>query len=76
MNANLKHCPECGGAMLYTTVTKSGGPYGPTLLPRLGQWLSFAPCRVVLCADCGLARFYAEPEALAKLQRSKKWKLV
>ena len=72
MNTNRK-CPECSGENLHQTITGSGGAYGPNLLPRLGGWLIQPKFRVVVCGDCGLTRFYADAEALAKLPTVKQW---
>lgn len=66
-------CPECGGPSLYQTTTNSGGGYGPMLLPKLGSFFRMPMFVVVVCADCGLTRFYAEPDARAKLRRSDRW---
>ena len=74
MNSNPKTCPECGRQNLYATTTNSGGGYGPMLLPRLGGFLRMAVFQVVVCADCGLTRFYAEPEARGKLPMAKAWR--
>ncbi len=71
-----RKCPECDGQTLHTTTTSSGGPYGPFLLPSLGGFLHPAKFRVVVCHDCGLTRFYAEPEALKKLPEVSKWQRV
>jgi predicted nucleic-acid-binding Zn-ribbon protein len=69
-------CTDCGSENLRFTVTKSGGPYGPLFLPGLGSFLTPAQFRVVLCSDCGLTRFFAEPSALAKLNKSRAWRRV
>ena len=66
-------CPECDGHSLYQTTTRSGGGYGPVLLPRLGRFLRMADFHVLVCADCGLTRFYAEPSARAKLPTASQW---
>jgi hypothetical protein len=29
--------------------------------------------KIVVCGDCGLMRFYAEPDAVAKLPRARQW---
>ena len=68
-----RKCPECEGQTLFTTTTRSGGQYGPRLLPGLGGFLHFANFRVVVCQDCGLTRFYAEDEALKKLPEASQW---
>ncbi len=46
------------------------------MLPGLGGFFSPATFIVVVCSDCGLTRFYAPPEARAKLEGSKKWSRV
>jgi predicted nucleic-acid-binding Zn-ribbon protein len=70
-------CPHCGGMTLYQSKdVGSGGSHGPDLLPGLGKFVFSAKFVVVVCRDCGLTRFYAQPEARAKLSGSKKWKLV
>ncbi len=66
-------CPECGSENLRRTAIASGGPYGPSLLPGLGGFFQTPQFQVVLCGDCGLTRFYADSNALAKLSRSGRW---
>ncbi len=73
MNTNPKPCPECGGATYVHTSTSAGGVHGPYFLPGLGGFLSMARFKVVVCGDCGLTRFYAEPNAVAKLPRARRW---
>jgi predicted nucleic-acid-binding Zn-ribbon protein len=73
----LVPCPGCGGNTLYERKdVGAGGSHGPDLLPSLGRFISSAKFAVVVCRDCGLTRFYAQPEARAKLKDSRKWKLV
>jgi len=49
----------------------------PDYLAGLGKhWFQPAEFVVVVCRDCGLTRFYAEPEARKKLGEAKKWKPV
>jgi predicted nucleic-acid-binding Zn-ribbon protein len=74
MNVNQHICPECKSPNLFCIETNSGGGYGPILLPRLGGFLRMARFCVVVCADCGLTRFYAEPGARAKLPRANGWR--
>ena len=76
MKTISRKCPECDGATLFTTTTSSGGPYGPFLLPSLGGFLNSAKFRVVVCQDCGLTRFYAQPEALKKISEASQWQRV
>ena len=71
--SDSRACRDCGGHSLYRTTASSGGGYGPILLPGLGRFLKMADFHVVVCADCGLTRFYAAAEALAKLRSSSRW---
>ena len=73
MNTHSKSCPECGGLTYCHTSTKAGGGYGPYFLPGLGGFLRMANFKIIVCGDCGLTRFYAEPDAVAKLPRAKQW---
>jgi hypothetical protein len=54
----------------------SGGGDAPDFLPGLGRFIRSARFVVVVCRDCGLARFFASPEARAKLKEARKWKTV
>jgi predicted nucleic-acid-binding Zn-ribbon protein len=68
-------CPNCGGTTLYRgPETSAGGGHAPNYLPGLGRFLRTARFTLVVCRDCGLTRFFAEPEARAKLKESGKWK--
>ena len=69
-------CSECSSENLFFTMTRSGGPYGPAFLPGLGSFLTPAQFEVVICADCGLTRFFAESSALSKLPKSRAWRRV
>ncbi len=74
---NVTPCPECGSKTLYRgPATSSGGGHAPNYLPGLGPFLSSAKFVLVVCRDCGLTRFFAQPEARAKLKDAKKWKAV
>jgi predicted nucleic-acid-binding Zn-ribbon protein len=74
MNFNQRKCPECDGTNLFVTETSSGGGHGPMLLPGLGGFMRLAKFRVRVCADCGLTRFYADPDARVKLPGAKAWR--
>lgn len=74
MNSNRKKCPECGLENIYATTTNSGGGYGPILLPQLGGFLRMAAFEVLVCANCGLTRFYADAAARTKLPGANKWR--
>ena len=73
MKTRNTQCPECDGHSLYHTTARSGSGYGPVLLPGLGRFLRMADFHVVVCADCGLTRFYAAQDARSKLRTSKRW---
>ena len=61
-------CPNCSGGTLYATTVEM-----PYLLPGLGDFFSHAHFQVVVCANCGLTRLFADEEAVAKLPESKDW---
>lgn len=68
-------CPECGGNRIHSHGgISAGGGYAPNYLPGLGSFFSSGKFTVRVCADCGLTRFYASPEARAKLRDSKDWR--
>ena len=73
MTTDSQTCPECAGQNLYGTRVNSAGGNGPAFLPGLGSFLCIAKFSVVVCADCGLTRFYAEPGARAKLPAASQW---
>jgi len=68
-------CPGCGGRTLYRgPETSSGGGHAPNYLAGLGRFWRSARFTLLVCRDCGLTRFYASPEARAKLKESSRWK--
>lgn len=70
-------CPECAGRNLHRSVPISAmGGYGPDLLPGLGKWFSGAKFVALVCADCGLARYYVTRESLERIRDNKKWRPV
>ena len=72
---NSTPCPNCGHEKLYKSrEISAGGGHAPNYLPGLGSFLRAGKFFVVLCPSCGLARLFAGPEALGKLQDSKAWK--
>lgn len=75
----MRPCPECYSNKIYRykkDVDASGG-YGPDLLPKLNtSWLSAAKFLPVICADCGLVRFYASDESRQILKSSEHWDLL
>ncbi len=75
--ATSSPCPECGGQNLYRSkAVSAGGGYAPNYLPGLGPFMRVERFHIVLCKDCGLARFFARPSATEKLPDSPKWTRV
>jgi hypothetical protein len=68
-------CPNCQSRNLYKSRLPqgAGGGHAPNYLVGLGKWYRAARFDIVICRDCGLTRFFAEEEALEKLQDSKNW---
>lgn len=71
--SSAKPCPHCAGTELYTHRVSSAGQT-IRLLPGLGSFLHFAEFDVVVCAGCGLTRFFAEPAARQNARSSDAWK--
>lgn len=70
-------CPNCGKNRMYATKDVSaGGGHAPNYLPGLGGSFSAEKFNLVLCADCGLVRFFARENALRKLSDSRKWERI
>jgi hypothetical protein len=69
----LTPCPNCGGNTLYEGPPRSSAGE-LDFLPGLGKTFRSARFVVVVCCDFGLSRFFASPEARAKLKESRKWK--
>ena len=68
-------CPNCQSKDMFKTVkpVSSGGGYAPDNLPGIGGRFGSAKFEVIVCNSCGLTRWFAEKDALAKLPTSKKW---
>lgn len=71
-------CPNCGGKELFRSAkgVSGGGGYAPNYLPGLGTTFTSAKFDVVVCSNCGLTRFFAQPETRARLVESSKWTRV
>ncbi len=69
-------CPNCQGRTLYASREMSAwsGQHGPNDLDGLGGFFKPARLTIVVCRDCGQMRFFASPQARAKLKESKKWR--
>lgn len=73
----LSPCPNCGSRALYrSNEVSAGGGHAPNYLPGLGSFWAAERFHLVICKECGLTRFFARPEATAKLPDSKKWKAI
>ena len=75
-------CPNCGEESIYRArdVSASGRtwPFATpmTLLPKLGHLLTPPTFTVLVCADCGLTRLFADTEARSNLATSNRWTKV
>ncbi len=70
-------CPNCRGTTLYQgPETSAGGGHAPNYLRGLGRFIVPARFVLVVCRDCGLARFFATPAARAKLKESRHWRAI
>ena len=68
-------CPECDGTRVYRQGgVSAGGGYAPNYLAGLGSFWSPPKFTIAVCADCGLTRYYASPEAREKLSQAKGWR--
>lgn len=67
-------CPHCQGGELYVRRISSGGGYAPYYLAGLGKFLHNAHFDVVVCADCGLTQFFAEPLAQRNVRNHPDWR--
>lgn len=76
MPPSASPCSHCGGTTLYVRRLSSAGGYGPHFLPGLGSFLRHADFDVVVCATCGLTRFFAEPSAREKVIRHVDWRRI
>ncbi len=71
-------CPNCKGPNQYRAEkpVSAGGGYAPNFLPRLGTFFASARFTMIVCADCGLTRFFADNAARMKLAESRHWARV
>jgi hypothetical protein len=71
-------CPNCGGGNLFRSrkSVSAGGGYAPNYLPGLGSFFMAGRFRLVVCRDCGLTRYFAEPKAVGRLADSSRWERV
>jgi predicted nucleic-acid-binding Zn-ribbon protein len=77
ISGTLSPCPNCGGRNLFRSQpVSSGGGYAPDYLPKLGSFWVAGKFNLIVCKDCGLTRFFADPKATEKLSESRKWERV
>jgi hypothetical protein len=70
----LAPCPNGkGGNLFRSSEISAGGGYAPNYLPGLGGFFGAEKFVVVVCRDCGLSRFFARPQARARLSEAKTW---
>ena len=72
----MRPCPDCKSENIYKykKMIDAEGGHGPDLLPKLSKGvLKSAKMFPVLCADCGLLRFFSSDEAREKLKESEHW---
>jgi predicted nucleic-acid-binding Zn-ribbon protein len=68
-------CPECNGNRVFRQGgISAGGGYAPNYLAGLGSFWKAPKFTISVCADCGLTRYYASPEARAKLVDNDAWR--
>ena len=67
-----KSCLNCGGTELY--VRRASALHGINVLPELGSFMHHAEVDVVICAQCGLTRYFAEPSAREKVRSNSQWR--
>ena len=70
----MKPCPNCRSDAVYAykdTVPFTGEHL--SFLPGLGTVFAAAHVTPVLCADCGLARYFATDEAREKVTSHSGW---
>lgn len=73
----ISPCPNCGSKNQFQSKEVSaGGGHAPNYLPGLGSFWKVEKFTIVLCSDCGLARFFARPAAAAQVSASDKWRRV
>ena len=74
----MKPCPVCKSEEIYQykEYFQWGASAGETLLPGLGNILSFAKVRPSVCMSCGNIRIFTSDEARKKMKASKRWKAI
>jgi len=73
----MSPCPHCHSKNVFKSKEVSaGGRHAPDFLPGLGKFFATEEFQIVLCKDCGLARFFARSQATAKLEESSSWTRV
>src|SRR5690349_14009138 len=77
---NYSPCPTCGSEELYWSQSVTGTSANtatdyPGVQTGIRGGISLAGTfRLLMCADCGLTRFYADPVTTKKLAGSFRWK--
>ena len=70
-------CPECAGCtVLRHRFVDVASVVGARLMPVGGGPWAEATFEVLVCADCGLTRMFAEPRTLTRFRESAEWRKV
>ena len=72
----IKPCPNCEGTNLFTRSVAAATGKGPQFLRGLGSFLHYPRFDVVVCADCGLTRFFAEPGTYQQVASHPSWQRI
>ncbi|MDZ4805661.1 MAG: hypothetical protein SGI90_12445 [Candidatus Eisenbacteria bacterium] len=56
----------------------AGGGYAPNYLPGLEKYWGMVAAKfcLVVCTNCGLARFFVSDEAVSRIPESEHWRKV
>lgn len=73
----VQACPNCQSRRQYMRKDLSaGGGNAPDYLKGLGGRFTAEKFNVVICADCGLTRFFARKTAVDRLSEAKDWERI
>lgn len=70
-------CPACSSEKVYKykKPITAGGGYAPQLIPGISL-MSAGKFTPVVCASCGLVRFFADGRTVERIEASKHWSRV
>jgi DNA-directed RNA polymerase subunit RPC12/RpoP len=75
--SRIPACPACSSERIYKykKAIAAGGGYAPQLLPGTSA-MSAGKFTPVVCASCGLVRFFADERTVERIEHSKHWSRV